>query len=62
MKKIYIIPAIQETEMDLHQAVAQTSSVEGNNGIGYGGVDTNGSKDPDANRRNDSNVEWGNLW
>lgn len=53
---------MQETEMDLHQAVAQTSSVEGNNGIGYGGVDTNGSKDPDANRRNDSNVEWGNLW
>ena len=48
--------------MDLCQAVAQASGVNGNNGIGYGGVDSKGNKDPDANRRNDSNVEWGNLW
>ncbi len=62
MRKIYIKPAMQETEMDLCQAVAQASGVNGNNGIGYGGVDSKGNKDPDANRRNDSNVEWGNLW
>jgi len=61
MKKTYTIPAIQETTVDLCQAVA-LSGVEGTNGIKYGGIDKQGSKDPDANRRNDSNVEWGNLW
>ena len=53
---------MQETEMDLRQAVAQASGVNGSNGIGYGGVDSQGTKDPDANRRNDRNTEWGNLW
>ena len=61
MKQIYTTPAMQETVLDLRQAVA-LSGVEGTNGIRYGGVDTQGSKDPDANRRGNSDVEWGNLW
>ena len=62
MKKIYMTPVMQETVMDLRQAVAQASGVNGSNGIGYGGVDRQGTKDPDTNRRNDRNTEWGNLW
>ena len=63
MEKIYTTPAMQETEMDLRQAVAQASGVRGENPeIGYGGVDRQGTKDPDANHRNDRNAEWGNLW
>ena len=47
--------------MDLCYVVASATGVSGD-GIGWGGVDEGGSKDPDANRRNNSNVEWGNLW
>lgn len=62
MKKIYSIPTIQETPMNLCHAIAQATGVKSNEEIGikYGGVDKSGSKDPDANRRNE--VEWGNLW
>ena len=48
--------------MNLCHAIAQATGVKSNEEIGikYGGVDKSGSKDPDANRRNE--VEWGNLW
>ena len=61
MKKAYKTPETRLTVMDLSYVVASATGVSGD-GIGWGGVDEGGSKDPDANRRNDSNVEWGNLW
>lgn len=61
MKKAYKTPETRLTVMDLCYVVASTTGVSGD-GIGWGGVDEGGSKDPDANRRNNSNVEWGNLW
>ena len=45
MKKIYCIPSMQALQMQGEQVLA-TSSVTSNNGIGYGGVDTDGSLDP----------------
>ena len=61
MKKIYSVPAIQETPMDMRHAIAEGSVKSDNDhGIKYGGVDQAGSKDPDSNRRNDA--DWGNLW
>ena len=47
MKKIYIVPAIDQVLME-DEVELLYGSVKGSNGIGYGGVDTEGSKDPDA--------------
>ena len=47
MKKRYIAPAIDQVLME-DEVELLSGSVTGDNGIGYGGVDTEGSKDPDA--------------
>ena len=47
MKKRYMIPAIDKVLME-DEVELLSGSVTGTNGIGYGGVDTEGSKDPDA--------------
>ena len=47
MKKRYIAPAIDQVLME-DEVELLSGSVTGTNGIGYGGVDTEGSKDPDA--------------
>ena len=50
MKKQYIHPSVEST----HEIDAQPlclSDVTGNNGIGYGGTDEEGEKDPDAKER-----------
>lgn len=64
MKKQYITPDVLSTDLHLSTIVCGSgvNSQGANVDVRHGGVDTNGSKDPDANRRNDSNVEWGNLW
>ena len=47
MKKTYIVPSIDQVLME-DEVELLYGSVTGDNGIGYGGVDTEGSKDPDA--------------
>ena len=48
-KKTYIVPAIAEEAVLTEQFLAD-SGVSSDNGIGYGGVDTEGSKDPSSRR------------
>ena len=47
MKKTYMVPSIDQVLME-DEVELLSGSVKGSNGIGYGGVDTEGSKDPDA--------------
>jgi hypothetical protein len=47
MKKTYISPVTNVTEIELENMIT-ASGVTGNNGIGNGGVDEDGSLDPDA--------------
>lgn len=58
MKKNYIQPQIYFCPMD--GALLNGGSVIGNNGVGWGGVDTAGMKDPDANKNNlwDDDNDW----
>ena len=44
MKKIYIAPNMKAMQMEAENVLA--GSVLSNNGIGYGGIDTEGTKDP----------------
>lgn len=46
MKKTYIQPCIEEMQAQAAQMLAE--SVTGNNGIGYGGTDDDGSLDPET--------------
>ena len=48
-KKTYIVPAIAEEAVLTEQFLA-VSGVSSDNGIGYGGVDTEGEKDPSSRR------------
>ena len=48
-KKTYIVPAIAEEAVLTDQLLAD-SGVSSDNGIGYGGVDTEGEKDPSSRR------------
>lgn len=48
-KKTYIVPAIAEEAVLTEQFLAD-SGVSSDNGIGYGGVDTEGEKDPSSRR------------
>ena len=48
MKKIYSVPEMVEADLMEVSMLAQSRGVTGNNGIKYGGVDTNGSKDPEV--------------
>ena len=51
MKKMYMMPAVKDLENEMEVDLMTVSS---DNGIGYGGVDDDGSKDPAA-RRTDTN-------
>lgn len=48
MKKIYSVPEMVEADLMEVSMLAQSQGVTSNNGIKYGGVDTNGSKDPEV--------------
>lgn len=48
-KKTYIVPAIAEEAVLTEQFLAD-SGVSSDNGIGFGGVDTEGEKDPSSRR------------
>lgn len=60
MKKIYKKPCVKISCME-QEVIMADSGVTGNNGIGWGGVDEAGNKDPDANSTDiwDENV-WAN--
>lgn len=54
MKKTYIQPCIEDMQAEAAQMLA--ASVTGSNGIGYGGIDSDGSLDPETKED-----EW-DLW
>ena len=58
MKTLYITPSVEILELSAENMIA-TSGVNGNNGIGYGGVDEDGTSVPSSNGHRGS---WGNLW
>lgn len=47
MKKVYMTPAIEIESME-EETVLLSGSVTSGKGIGYGGVDADGSRNPDA--------------
>lgn len=52
MKKNYIAPSMEITSIELQQMIAASEGVRTNdNSITYGGVDTEGEKDPASRRR-----------
>lgn len=57
MKKTYIIPNISINLAQAEQMLASSTGVTGNNGIGYGGVDTNGEQEPSVKESN-LDFEW----
>lgn len=59
MKKTYIIPETFSVRMQGEQVIA-ASGVTSDNGIGYGGTDEKGEKDPEV-KRNYYNV-WDDDW
>ena len=60
MKKNYIAPEMSMDDLSLGTIIAQSPGVTApGQGIGYGGIDTEGTKDPSAKSRN----EWEDgLW
>jgi len=56
MKQAYIIPETCILIVDNEQPLA-ASGVTSDNGIGYGGVDTEGTQDPDVKASN-FDFEW----
>ena len=59
MKKNYIAPLMSMEELTLGTIIAQSGVTAQGLGIGYGGIDTDGTKDPSAKTRN----EWEDgLW
>lgn len=52
MKKNYIAPSMEITSIELQQMIAASGDgVKSDNGITYGGIDTEGKKDPSSRRR-----------
>ena len=58
MKAKYITPGMEIEEISIENMIA-TSGVTGDNGIGYGGVDEDGSLTPSSRSRRGT---WGDLW
>lgn len=53
-RKAYIQPCMEELQAQAEQMLA--ASVTGNNGIGYGGIDNDGSVQPETKE-----CDW-NMW
>ena len=60
MKKNYIAPLMSMEDLTLGTIIAQSGGVTATGqGLGYGGIDTNGKMDPSVKERN----EWEDgLW
>ena len=57
MKKTYIIPETTFVIVSHEMPLAGSPGVTGNNGIGYGGVDTDGTIEPSV-KENPFDFEW----
>lgn len=56
MKKKYTSPLVRQEQAEASKMLA-ASGVNGSNGIGYGGVDTNGDQTPSVKEQ-----AWGDIW
>lgn len=57
MKKTYIIPETNVLFVSQEMPVASSPTVTGGNGIGYGGVDEQGEKEPSV-KESSFEFEW----
>ena len=57
MKKTYMIPSTEVTDIDIRE---QLLTVSNDQGIGYGGVDEGGTMDPSG--RDDADDMWNPLF
>ena len=53
MKRTYLTPQTSVLALSLHGLLMASGVQNDNKGIGYGGVDEEGGKDPAARRRHD---------
>lgn len=53
MKKKYIQPSIKSVEIKMTKMVCGSQDISSDKGIGYGGVDDEGNKDPASRRHRD---------
>ena len=51
MKKTYIIPNISVLHIQTERIIAGSGAITSGKGMGYGGVDTDGSIDPSVKRQ-----------
>ena len=59
MKTQYITPSMEVTELSIENMIATSGVNSDDLGIGYGGVDKDGTLTPYSNGRRGS---WGDLW
>ena len=52
MKKMYSKPQMELVEMATAYMLASSDSIKGLDGMGYGGVDDDGTKDPSSRQYN----------
>ena len=60
MKKTYIKPKALVCKINTELVIAGSEDIKSNNGINYGGVDEEGTKDPEV-KQNHYNV-WDDDW
>lgn len=53
MKKVYFKPSIKMVIMNKRLILCASTDITSNNGITYGGVDEEGSKDPESRHQYD---------
>ena len=56
MKKIYIMPSMEATEQEVLACLLAGSVISSENGIGFGGVDTNGELEPEGKDQFDAEI------
>lgn len=59
MEAQYITPSMEVTELSIENMIATSGVNSSDLGIGYGGVDKDGTLTPSSNGRRGS---WGDLW
>lgn len=51
MKKVYFKPSVEMEDMSTELIICVSTDITSNNGITYGGVDEEGSKDPESRQQ-----------
>ena len=62
MKKTYLQPSTMMEDMEAEAFICGSESITSNNGITYGGVDENGTKDPASRRHEVWDDESEEIW